>query len=68
MRAPGLLDAEPPRQDSNVPIGGGEEEGVGAGGYGGDGGGGEDGGVGVGRSDLGCFEEIEGFPLEGLVG
>lgn len=49
-------------------IGGGEEERVGAGGYGGDGGGGEDGGVGVGGGDLGCFEEIEGFPLEGLVG
>lgn len=44
MGAPGFLDAEAPRENAHVAIGGGEEEGVGAGGYSGDFGGGEDGG------------------------
>lgn len=61
MGAPGLLDAEAPRKDAHMAIGGGDEERVGAGGYGGYLGGGED--VRVGGVDLGSFEEIEGFPL-----
>lgn len=66
VRAPLLLHAKAAAEDTHVAIVGGEEEGVGAAGYGGDPVGAEEGGRrSVAGGDLGDFEEIEGFPLRG---